>query len=228
MADRRVTSLRMVSRDETEKTPGPESRSRAAPAPAPSAATASSNAWRIVASARCCPSMSAPPARVCASSNARAPSREAQTPLSDARLCAEVLRAEHLHEFAGRIARQQRLQHQTRRRGEQLDALGDRGMQTGLRKAVGRHRGTEFIAMVEQDFPVALRARGLAIADERELGRPPQASCGLHATAGRASMRRRPRFRSGSCATRRPRSIDRRGPAARRWAPAAGTPKGRR
>lgn len=78
ISDRRVTSLRIVSRELTAKTPGPDSCRVASAIPATAAAAA--NSRRMSAIAASWPSVSEPSARVCTSSITRSPSRETQTP----------------------------------------------------------------------------------------------------------------------------------------------------
>ena len=76
MMDKRLTWLFIVSRDVTEKTPGPVITRRAID----DALGAVLNACWIALMAICWASISVPDARVCISSKARAPSREAQAP----------------------------------------------------------------------------------------------------------------------------------------------------
>ena len=76
MMVRRLTWLWMVLRDVTENTPGPAITSLAAGV----ALEAVSNACRMAAIARSWASVSEPAARVCISSKARLPSRDAQAP----------------------------------------------------------------------------------------------------------------------------------------------------
>ncbi len=83
---------------------------------------------------------------------------------------AAVELVEQLHHFAGRVARQQRLDQQTGGRGEQVDAVAEGGMQAAHAEAGRRHRRAQQIAIVEQESPVTFGVDGLAIIDADKSG----------------------------------------------------------
>ena len=86
-------------------------------------------------------------------------------PVHQLRLGAAVELIEQLHHFAGRVARQDGLDQQSGRRGQQIDAVAQSGMQAVCAKAFRRHRRTQQVTIVEQESTVALGVDGLAIID---------------------------------------------------------------
>jgi hypothetical protein len=87
-----------------------------------------------------------------------------------ARLGAGIQPAQHFDQLAGRVARQQRLQHQPGRRRQKVDAVGDGGAQAVDREALRVDRRTQQIAMLDQEVAVDSDGAGFAVPHGNEPG----------------------------------------------------------
>ena len=79
------------------------------------------------------------------------------------RLGAGVQLAQQLEQFAARVARQHRLQHHAGRRGEAIDAVGNRRPQAVDREPLGRDGRAEQVTVAEQEIAVGIKAAGFAV-----------------------------------------------------------------
>ena len=88
--------------------------------------------------------------------------------VADVGLGAGVEAGNQRDQFAGRVARQQRLDHHAGRRGEQVDAVADGLAQAIDREALGRDGRAEQVTVLEQVVAVGVRAAGFAVLDRDE------------------------------------------------------------
>ncbi len=81
-----------------------------------------------------------------------------------------VQAGKHFDQFAGRVARQHRLEHHAGRRGEQVNTVGNRRLQAGHREAFRADRRTEQVTVLEQEGTVGILTAGFAILHRDKFG----------------------------------------------------------